>query len=81
MSQEVTGPETRDVYHFRALATNLNGTTAGPDMTFVTPDRPEVGGLTVSGVTATGATLSAKIAPGTGRPHTTSSTGTPPHSA
>lgn len=64
VSQQVTGLKPATVYHVRALATNLNGTTAGPDMTFVTPDRPEVGGLTVSGVTATAATLSAKVAPG-----------------
>jgi hypothetical protein len=64
VSQEVTGLKPATTYHFRAVAINLNGTTTGPDMTFVTPDRPAVGELSVSGVTATSAGLSAKITPG-----------------
>jgi hypothetical protein len=46
------------------VATNLNGSIAGPDETFSTPDRPAVAAASVSGITPTGATLSARIRPG-----------------
>ncbi len=64
VSQELTGLKPGTSYDFRVLAININGTTAGPDHSFITPDRPSVGELTVSDITTSGATLSANIAAG-----------------
>ncbi len=50
-------------YHFRIVATNFGGTTAGPDMTFRTAGPPVVGEASVSAITRSGATLSATIRP------------------
>jgi hypothetical protein len=52
------------VYHFRAVAINVNGVTNGPDQTFATPDEPEVGESAASPVSANGATLGVSISPG-----------------
>ena len=64
VSSEITGLTPGTVYHFRALAINFNGLTAGPEHTFVTPDRPTVANVTASGITTSSATLSAEIKPG-----------------
>ncbi len=61
---EVTELAPGRTYHYRVLATNLNGSTAGPDETFSTPDRPAVAAASASDITPTGATLSARIRPG-----------------
>ncbi|HVC07892.1 MAG TPA: hypothetical protein VND98_09950 [Solirubrobacterales bacterium] len=64
VSAEVTELTPGTTYHFRTLAFNLNGPTAGPDQTFTTPDRPTVADSTASGITQTAVTLSAQIKPG-----------------
>ena len=51
------------VYHFRVVATNLAGTTYGPDQTFLTPGPPTVGGPIVASITSTSATVSTQVAP------------------
>ena len=51
-------------YHFRAVAVNFSGVTAGPDATFDTPDRPTVADVVAQGISQTGATLVAQIIPG-----------------
>lgn len=53
-------------YHYALVATNALGTTViGPDQTFTTSPAtpPIVSGLSVSGVTQTGATLTGTIDP------------------
>ncbi len=46
---ELTGAKTETVYHYRVVATNLYGTTDGPDQTLLTP--PLMGPLPVPGAT------------------------------
>jgi hypothetical protein len=50
-------------YHFRVLATNLAGTTRGPDRTFTTPSAPGVEASPASMIAQTSATLNAVINP------------------
>ena len=38
VSTQLSGLTPGVVYHFRAVAINLNGVTNGPDQTFATPD-------------------------------------------
>ncbi len=64
VNQELTGLTPGTNYHFRVLAVNINGKTAGSDHSFVTPDRPGIDELTVSGITMSGATFSARISAG-----------------
>jgi phosphodiesterase/alkaline phosphatase D-like protein len=64
VSQSIVGLQPGTTYHFRVVAVNLNGTTGGPDLTFTTPALPGVTAGAASGVTQTGATLSATIRPG-----------------
>ena len=64
VSSEIAELAPGRTYHYRVLATNLNGSTRGPDETFSTPDRPSIAAASASDVSATGATLSARIRPG-----------------
>jgi sugar lactone lactonase YvrE len=64
VSTQLSGLTPGAVYHFRAVAINLNGVTNGPDQIFATPDHPEIGQSTVAAVSANGATLSLAITPG-----------------
>ena len=64
VSNEVSELAPGTTYHYRVVAVNLNGVTAGPDQTFTTPDRPTVAASSASGITRNGATLSAAIKPG-----------------
>ena len=59
---ELTGLKTGTTYHYRVLATNLYGTTTGPDEQFATTTAALVE-PSVSDVTATSATLKAEINP------------------
>ncbi len=62
-SAEVVGLASGTTYHFRVAATNLSGTTFGPDSTFTTPAPPSVIASSVSAITRTSATLDAQIDP------------------
>jgi sugar lactone lactonase YvrE len=64
VSSEIAGLTPGTTYHFRVVAINVNGPTAGPDQTFSTPDRPTVAEPAASGITPTSATLSARVRPG-----------------
>ena len=64
VSTNLTGLTPGTTYHFRVVAVNLNGRTAGPDETFSTPDRPTVSASSASALSQTAATLSAAIKPG-----------------
>jgi hypothetical protein len=50
-------------YHFRVVAINFSGQTAGPDRTFSTPAAPSMADSAISEVTATGATFTAVVRP------------------
>jgi hypothetical protein len=50
-------------YHFRLVATNVTGTTAGADQTFTTTGRPLSHTGTATGVTNSSATLTATVDP------------------
>jgi hypothetical protein len=63
-SAELFELEPGTTYHFRILATNLAGTTVGPDQTFRTQSAPVVDAESASAVTAGTATVSAAINPG-----------------
>lgn len=63
-SAELFELEPGTTYHFRVLATNLAGTTVGPDQTFTTQSAPVVDGESASAVTESTATVSATINPG-----------------
>ena len=66
------------MYHFRLVATNELGTTFSPDRTFKTASKPQVGGVLANELSATGATLNARINPENSPRPTTSSTARPP---
>lgn len=59
---------TSGTYHYRLVASNLSGTTLGPDRTFhsAPPHLPTISNLESSGLTETTATLSAEVNPGNG---------------
>ncbi len=65
VSSEIDEFEGFTTYHYRVVATNVNGTTVGNDETFQTPETPlpEVDNTAVSGVTSNAATFSAVINP------------------
>lgn len=52
------------IYHFRVVASNIAGTTVGPDQTFTTLSAPLIGTEASSGVTSDAAVLSATIGSG-----------------
>jgi DNA-binding beta-propeller fold protein YncE len=64
VSTEITGLIPGKTYHYRVLAINVNGPSAGPDEIFNTPDHPTVAEPSASEVSATGATLSSKVKAG-----------------
>jgi hypothetical protein len=51
------------LFHFRLVAHNLKGTTTGEDLTFRTASPPNIAGQQATEVTATSATLHARIDP------------------
>ena len=59
---------TPGLYHFRITATGPAGTTVGADRTFLTdpPDPPSISDVAASGLSTTGATLSASVNPNMG---------------
>src|SRR5262249_29643274 len=63
-STELFGLEPGTTYHFRVLATNLAGTTIGPDQAFTTQSAPVVEGESASAVSEASATVSGSINPG-----------------
>src|SRR5262245_22978459 len=62
-SADVSGLASSTVYHFRAVATNAQGTTNGADGTFQTAGAPVVESETATNITDTSATLNASIIP------------------
>ena len=74
VSEPIAGlvPDTADQhgeYHYRIVATNAEGTSYGEDLLFLTdpPDPPQVTETVATGVSATGATLSAMVNPNMGK--------------
>ncbi len=63
-SAELFELEPGTTYHFRVLATNLAGTTVGPDQTFTTQSTPVVEGESASAVTEGTVTVGAAVNPG-----------------
>jgi hypothetical protein len=61
VSAEIAGLVPGTLYHYRAVAINLTGTTDGPDMTFATPGPPTVESGSVSAVGQTSAHLNALV--------------------
>jgi hypothetical protein len=61
VSQVLTGVTQGTTVHYRVVATNANGTTAGADRTFTTLDPPVVTTEAADGITATGAVLNGTI--------------------
>jgi hypothetical protein len=59
----VTGLAGSTTYHFRLVATNVTGTTAGADQTFTTTGRPFTTTGAATGVTAASATLTGTVDP------------------
>jgi DNA-binding beta-propeller fold protein YncE len=53
----------RTAYHFRLVASNVDGEVKGPDQTFETLPPVSVDSVSASGVSATGATLEATLNP------------------
>jgi DNA-binding beta-propeller fold protein YncE len=62
-SANVSGLTSATTYHFRAVATNSDGTTNGADRTFTTAGPPVVQSESATGVTDATATLNATIVP------------------
>jgi DNA-binding beta-propeller fold protein YncE len=63
VGQQLTGLAPGAVYHYRVVATNATGSTAGPDQTFTTPppQPPAVSTGPVSGVGPSSVTLSGTL--------------------
>ena len=61
-----TGLSLNSTYHFRIVATNIDGRVDGPDLTFVTREKvpPKVTTQAATDVTTTTATLNATVNPG-----------------
>jgi phosphodiesterase/alkaline phosphatase D-like protein len=64
VSVPIAGLTPGTTYHFRVVAFNIAGQTAGPDETFNTPDAPRVLETASSGVTQTRANLTAQLRAG-----------------
>jgi hypothetical protein len=62
-SQAITGLTASTTYHFRIVATNVNGTSEGADQVFSTTGKPTAETQPATGVTATGATLVGTVNP------------------
>jgi hypothetical protein len=63
IANSTTGLLPGQVYHYRAVATNIAGTSLGSDSTFTTLTPPAVTTLTASNITASSATLDASVNP------------------
>jgi hypothetical protein len=63
VSADVDGLDPGATYHFRLVASNVTGTTVGPDETFTTTQAPSVLGYSSTKVTANSAELDAVINP------------------
>jgi hypothetical protein len=63
VSAPVSGLQSGRTYHFRLVAENSLGVTAGPDLTFTTGARPKIGTLQATDLSSNGATLGARIDP------------------
>ncbi len=61
VSTSISGLAPGTVYHFRVVATNFTGTTAGPDQAFITPAPPSVDSISVTAVGQTSAHLAAIV--------------------
>jgi hypothetical protein len=62
-SAELSGLRAGVAYHWRVVAVNAVGTTYGEDEEFMTVPAARIDGVTISNVTGSGATLSARIDP------------------
>jgi len=61
-AQTLTGLQPNTTYHYRIVATNTDGTVKGSEMTFQTTlPMPGITGVTVTGLTETGAQINATI--------------------
>jgi DNA-binding beta-propeller fold protein YncE len=63
VSESITGLEGGTTYHYRVVAINAEGTTAGPDQTFSTSPKPVIDKTWSEHVTGTSATIAAAINP------------------
>ena len=63
VEEELSGLPAGRVFHYRVVATNADGTTKGPDLTFRVGSPPEVSGARATEVSADGAVLHARINP------------------
>lgn len=61
VSAELTGLKPRTVYHYRLVASNVNGSNQGEDKQFATSAHPLVEGESVTDVASSSATLGAQI--------------------
>ncbi len=65
-SVPITGLTASTTYHARLVATNVAGTTNGPDLTFTTgagPPPPSVSGTSAGSITASGASIAGNVNP------------------
>jgi DNA-binding beta-propeller fold protein YncE len=62
-SADISGLTQGTLYHFRAVATNSDGTVNGADKTFLTLGQPSITNESASSVTDTTATLNAMVNP------------------
>ncbi len=63
LSAELAGLQAGVTYHYRVVAVNAAGTTRGGDQTFTTIPPARIEGVTITGITAGGATAHAQIDP------------------
>jgi hypothetical protein len=63
VGSEVSALPSGRTFHYRVIATNANGSTTGPDLTFRTASPPEVEGVQASEIEPSSARLNATINP------------------
>ncbi len=63
VSSSVTDLPVGRTFHYRVVATNENGTTVGPDLSFRTASAPDISGVRASEVSGQSAVLNATINP------------------
>ena len=63
LSQKISGLKPGATYHFRIVASNIDGTSNGPDETFTTLAPPVAVTGSATAITRTGATLNATVNP------------------
>jgi hypothetical protein len=61
VTDQVSGLEPDTAYQFRTIAINFGGTTKGQTATFVTPDRPQVEGVSAHALSPTSAAVSSNV--------------------